>query len=208
MLRDDQIERYARQIVLPEIGGRGQERLLSATVAVVDEGDDPSREAAATAVLYLAAAGVGRIAYRGPGVERVGDSVRARNPDAELLRHLPDSADVDVRVVDRMAATTAASGGALVLGIPCAARQTVFSFPPGRVCAECLSAFWPAVDSRPRAAACDFSLGASLAAEALVRLGPDRDAPARALTVDFSVPRITGDVLDARPKCRVCGSAG
>jgi len=33
------IERWARQIILPEVGGRGQERLLGATAAVVGEGE-------------------------------------------------------------------------------------------------------------------------------------------------------------------------
>ena len=33
------IERWARQIILPEVGGRGQERLLGATAAVVGDSD-------------------------------------------------------------------------------------------------------------------------------------------------------------------------
>jgi len=38
MLTDAQIERYGRQIILPEVGGRGQERLLAARVAVAGAG--------------------------------------------------------------------------------------------------------------------------------------------------------------------------
>lgn len=55
-LTDDQLERYARHIVLREIGGAGQMRLLSAEVAVVGAGGIGS-----PAILYLAAAGVGTI---------------------------------------------------------------------------------------------------------------------------------------------------
>lgn len=55
-LTDDQLERYARHIVLKEIGGAGQLRLLSADVAVIGAGG-----IGAPAILYLAAAGVGRI---------------------------------------------------------------------------------------------------------------------------------------------------
>ncbi len=55
-LNDDQLERYARHIVLKEIGGAGQARLLSADVAVIGAGGIGS-----PAVLYLAAAGVGTI---------------------------------------------------------------------------------------------------------------------------------------------------
>jgi hypothetical protein len=50
------LQRYARQITLPEIGLEGQERLAAARVAVL--GGD---RAARTAALYLAAAGVGTI---------------------------------------------------------------------------------------------------------------------------------------------------
>jgi adenylyltransferase/sulfurtransferase len=55
-LDDERIERYSRQLILKEVGPRGQERLLASRVAVV--GTDV---AAARVVGYLAAAGVGAI---------------------------------------------------------------------------------------------------------------------------------------------------
>ncbi len=55
-MTDAQLERYARHIVLKEIGGAGQARLLSADVAVIGAGGIGS-----PAILYLAAAGVGTI---------------------------------------------------------------------------------------------------------------------------------------------------
>ncbi len=57
-LRGEQIERYARHVLLPDIGGVGQVRLLRAEVAV-EVGVD--RAAEAVALAYLAAAGVGRL---------------------------------------------------------------------------------------------------------------------------------------------------
>ncbi len=53
---DDELDRYARHIVLREIGGRGQALLKAANVAVVGAGGLGS-----PCLLYLAAAGVGRL---------------------------------------------------------------------------------------------------------------------------------------------------
>ena len=56
VLTDEQLERYARHIVLREIGGLGQAKLLAAKVLVIGAGGLGS-----PLILYLAAAGVGTI---------------------------------------------------------------------------------------------------------------------------------------------------
>ena len=53
---EDQIQRYARHILLPEVGGTGQAELISAKVLIVGAGGLGS-----PLLLYLAAAGVGTI---------------------------------------------------------------------------------------------------------------------------------------------------
>jgi adenylyltransferase/sulfurtransferase len=55
-LTEEQIERYSRHIILPQIGGKGQTKLLNSKVFVLGAGGLGS-----PALLYLAAAGVGTI---------------------------------------------------------------------------------------------------------------------------------------------------
>lgn len=56
ILTEDQLDRYARHIILKELGGEGQRKLLNSRVAVIGAGGIGS-----PAVQYLAAAGVGRL---------------------------------------------------------------------------------------------------------------------------------------------------
>ncbi|MGB9613695.1 MAG: molybdopterin-synthase adenylyltransferase MoeB [Candidatus Margulisiibacteriota bacterium] len=55
-LNEEQIERYSRQILLPQVGGKGQEKLLSAKVLIIGVGGLGSPIAA-----YLAGAGIGTL---------------------------------------------------------------------------------------------------------------------------------------------------
>ncbi len=55
-LSDDQLDRYARHIILKEIGGEGQKRLLNANVTIIGAGGIGS-----PAIQYLAGAGIGNL---------------------------------------------------------------------------------------------------------------------------------------------------
>ena len=73
-LTEPQIRRYSRHILLPDVGGTGQARLLAATVVVdldvwePDAPDAPDELAALiAAATYLAAAGIGTLVLLGAG---------------------------------------------------------------------------------------------------------------------------------------------
>ncbi|MGP1394368.1 MAG: HesA/MoeB/ThiF family protein [Inquilinaceae bacterium] len=101
---ENQIQRYARHIVLPEVGGDGQSRLLDASVLIVGAGGLGS-----ALILYLAAAGIGRLGIvdedvvdlsnlqrqivhdtKSVGMSKVDSAalrVGALNPDVRVDRH-------------------------------------------------------------------------------------------------------------------------
>jgi molybdopterin/thiamine biosynthesis adenylyltransferase len=103
-LSEAQIRRYSRHILLPDVGGTGQSRLLAATVSIDLATDTPAAIAAAT---YLAAAGIGTLVLTGgsgavsetdlrtgialgardlgrPLFDAVADRLRAINPDVRI----------------------------------------------------------------------------------------------------------------------------
>ena len=100
-LTDEQVERYARHLILKGVGVKGQKRLLASSVLIIGAGGLGS-----PAALYLAAAGVGHIGLvdgdvvdmsnlqrqiihttarvGAPKVESAATAIRALNPDVTV----------------------------------------------------------------------------------------------------------------------------
>ncbi|GAM10252.1 adenylyltransferase and sulfurtransferase MOCS3 [Geobacter sp. OR-1] len=101
MLTEEQIQRYSRHIILKEVGGKGQQKLLDGKVLIIGAGG-----LGAPIALYLAAAGVGTIGIADadevditnlqrqvihftadvgkPKVESAAEKMRAINPDVTV----------------------------------------------------------------------------------------------------------------------------
>ena len=104
MLTESQIERYSRHIILKEVGGKGQQKLLDGKVLVIGAGG-----LGAPVALYLAAAGVGTIGIADaddvdlsnlqrqvihftadigkPKVESAREKIEAINPDVTVVTY-------------------------------------------------------------------------------------------------------------------------
>ena len=78
-LTEEQIQRYSRNIILEQIGGTGQEKLLTSKVLIVGAGGLGS-----PAALYLAAAGVGTIGLLD------GDQVDLTNLQRQIIHQTRD----------------------------------------------------------------------------------------------------------------------
>lgn len=79
MLTSEELERYARHIVLHEVGGPGQQALKSAKVLVIGAGG-----LGAPALMYLAAAGVGTLGVVDD------DTVSLSNLQRQVIHATPD----------------------------------------------------------------------------------------------------------------------
>jgi adenylyltransferase/sulfurtransferase len=194
-LDDLQIERYSRQIILPELGAEGQVRLAGARVAVAGEARN---DAAGHLVAHLAAAGVGTIAspralhaWADPGQEDV------------TLVELADAAaagsfDVAVQLGETPATLPRASH---VLWL---ADERLGELPP---CAACVRSSVPPGAPVPAvlAGAHAAVLGALAATETIKRvIGAGTPLAGRVLAYDAAHATVTVETVAARPDCPVC----
>jgi len=90
---EEQIERYSRHIILPEVGGKGQQKMLESKVLVVGAGGLGS-----PSIYYLAAAGIGTIGIIDSDVVELSNLQRQIiHSTAELGKHKVDSAEKTIK---------------------------------------------------------------------------------------------------------------
>jgi len=152
-LRDDELERYARHIVLPQVGGVGQNKLKASKIAVVGAGGIGS-----AVIPALAGAGVGRLTiidddvvelanlHRQPlfrerdaghakaeiavqFVQRLNRFVKADQMrdrvDADNAKRLLDGHDMVIDGSDNFATRLAVSDACVALGVPLVSAAAV-----------------------------------------------------------------------------------
>ncbi len=95
-LRDDQLDRYARHVILRQVGGAGQQALLNARVLVIGAGGLGS-----PLLLYLAAAGVGTIGIVDDDIVSLSNLQRQIvHPTAAVDRAKTDSAIATLQAIN------------------------------------------------------------------------------------------------------------
>ncbi len=145
-LSRDELERYHRNALVPQVGVVGQQRIRAARVLLIGAGG-----LGAPAALYLAAAGVGTIgliddddvdvsnlqrqvihtsaAVGRPKVDSAAETIRALNPDVEVIPHrtrltaenalgLLDGWDVAIDGTDNFPTRYLVNDASVMLGLP------------------------------------------------------------------------------------------
>jgi len=179
MLSDAQIERWSRQILVPEIGGRGQARLCAATVEVVG--------APALATLLIERAG--------PRVTTGAPDVAVRWTSTARGEIAPSSKTATPTVVARLDGTAALVTA--VVASPCTACVVV---PAPAGASEKTAA------AAALASATERVVAALVAAE-VVRLLVVPNATGRVHRIDLAAGSFTAEPARAAGDCAVCGAA-
>jgi len=199
MLTDSQIERYSRQIVLPEVGGRGQERLLAASAAISGGGT-----AAIFCAAHLAAAGVGKLRFEGSdaaGPLADAFALRVRNVDCEIRAAAAGPADVTI-LLGEVDAARAVEIGHLVWGEETHGGIVAARFSSGRGCIACLAALASPAKTATGSGQLLGALLATLALRALLGIGAHDRASLLRFAPDASA--FTSRPFPSRARCPVC----
>jgi adenylyltransferase/sulfurtransferase len=228
-LSDTQIERYSRQIILPQVGGKGQEKLLRAKVLVNGSGVLQS-----SALYYLAAAGVGTIGILAsaplPIFSPLGEDqeeaarivLNGLNPDCTITTHHAEDALQSEKLVERYDLILSPADPLHevcyrmrkpFLCTHVSGDQAWFFASTGYMtehpCLRCLPPwlFIPEKSSFPFEEIAKFFLGTVQTTEAIkFLLGLHTTPHTKLLRVQFPSLVFTEEVMPKDPACSVCGS--
>jgi adenylyltransferase/sulfurtransferase len=230
MLADEQIERYSRQIILPQVGGKGQEKLLRARVLL--NGTGPLQE---TALLYLAAVGIGTIGVLADektsllstlmpeSLDALTTVPQRLNPECTVVRH-HQPAEKDLSTLSQLVRdyTVVISGPDSRLHDACYTVQRPFlcarsvgtqcwfltcrGYDASQPCLHCIQLPAEAEAHPPFADLAALFLGAQLATE-VVKIIVGLNPSAGATLVRCEFPDLRFDVQRVRknPGCAHCG---
>jgi adenylyltransferase/sulfurtransferase len=225
MLSDSQIERYSRQIILPQVGGKGQEKLLRARVLV--NGSGPLQT---SALLYLAAAGVGTLgvitndsgamfpAFAPEQTETVSAALTGLNPDCAVVIHRETDIADSEQLVRKYDLVLSAPGPlhdvcyALRQPFLCAQVSAVDTwlflctgYEPDSPCLHCVPRQFFADDKNEHALAA-LLVGTLQATEAIkLILGLACSSLSRLLYCQFPAQHFSGRIVRKDPQCALCG---
>jgi adenylyltransferase/sulfurtransferase len=213
-LSEQQVERYSRQIILPQVGGRGQQMLLAASVTLYGE-----TEMAESAGRYLAGAGVGRLRLS----PSVAAAIDGYNPDciATMLTAKPAAdlsggsavvicADVEEAIGVPVYAASRVAGVPFIVGqagamvgwmCVCGSRDVV--------CYACLTRPSEAGNSDAGLGTLTAGLlGSLVAIEALKTvLGLPASSSGRRVLVDALHGEVRVETVKPEPQCPACSPA-
>lgn len=232
MLTDEQIERYSRQIILPRVGGKGQEKLLRARVLL--NGTGPLQE---TVLLYLAAVGIGAIGVLANEQAELLSTLRPESLDA--LTAVPQRLNPECTVVRHRKAdeqdlalfSQLVRGYTLVISDPdkhlhdlCYTVQRPFlcvqsegprcwfltcrGYDADQPCLHCVELPAKNPMAPPFADLAALFLGAQLATEAVkIILGLNQSAGATLVGCEFPDLRFDVQKVTKNPECEYCGQS-
>ena len=190
-LTDTQIERYSRQIIVPRVGSRAQQRLLTARTVIIAERADLDAPMA-----YLVGAGVGRIDLDRVAadfkIDELAAAMRALNPDSAVAAFAADNSsrapDLVFAIIGGSTAQSAARAlCAKLAGVPSIIARLdspalIGVFPASPPCVLCSEA----ILARPFGERCrEAAVIAMAAAAEAFKLLAGYDAAPRAALIEF-----------------------
>jgi molybdopterin/thiamine biosynthesis adenylyltransferase len=207
-LSDAQIARYSRQIIVPRMGGRAQERLLGSRALLIAAYDDVAEPLA-----YLVGAGVGEIDLCVPGCDSdlkpLCDRMRDLNSDSTVTygtsAQVPDVALIiagSAAVVEFSAAESSRIGAVVIARLDTPEKIAILPSPP-----PCIACAGVGLLARFGARSVNAGFVGMLAAAEALKLLAGYEPPASASLIEFSGYETRAGALAAASNARcACAS--